>query len=156
MKIPKIFLPEKDLKEKVNSLLNGDYKEYKKVYSENPNLTEVNERTGLIFENIVKIVYGEHSCDIIELAEVPDPYNGWVDFLVTNHESERYYCTIFDSKSEEGVELKTKFLKSYKGNNVYDFKPHKKFSVKGKLVREGYTNDFWWFILKADEVYKKD
>jgi len=152
MKVPKIFIPEKNLEKKINELSKEDYKK-----NENPNFTELNERTALVFDNIVKIVYGKHSeYNIIKLTEMPDPYNGWIDLLVTDYESERYYCTLFDAKSEEGIELKNKFLKSYKGNNVYDFKPHKKFGVKGKLVKEGYTNDFWWFVLNADEVHKKD
>lgn len=157
MKIPKTFLPEKNLEKKVNELSKEDYKKNENAYSENPSFIELSERTAPVFDNIVKIVYGKHSeYNIIKLTEMPDPYNGWIDLLVTDYESERYYCTFFDAKSEEGIELKNKFLKSYKSNNIYDFKPHKKFGVKGKLVKEGYTNDFWWFVLKADEVHKKD
>ncbi len=153
MKIPKIFVPDRNLEKKVNELSKEDYKKKVYNYSNPPSLEEIEERTRPIFEDCLKTVYGKHRYHFIKLEGVPS--QGWIDFTITNYEAKRYYCTLFDAKSEKGVKLKNKFLKSYKGNNVYDFKPNKKFSVKGKLVKEGYTNDFWWFVLTADEIYKK-
>lgn len=156
MKVPKIFLPEKDLEGKINDLSKESYKKRIRPDSDPPSLKELRERTNPIFEDCLKTIYGERRYHSINLEGVPDNYRGWIDFTITNnYEAKTYYCTLFDAKSEKGIELKNKFLKSYKGNNVYDFKPYKKFSVKGKLVKESYTNDFWWFILTVDELYKK-
>lgn len=154
MKIPRTFMPEKNLEKKIKTLSKENYKR-SNTYPEDPSFEELSERTRPVFESIAKTVYGKQSSNIIKLTDMPKPYMGWIDSIIGNYEPKSYYFTLFDEKSRKGVELKDKFLKSYKGNNVYDFKPHKQFSVKGKLIKEDYTNGFWWFIITADEVYKK-
>ncbi|MBM3200677.1 hypothetical protein FJZ53_07085 [Candidatus Woesearchaeota archaeon] len=156
MKIPNSFVPEKDLEEKVKDLSNKKCKKSIPGPFTPPKLEELRERTNPIFEDCLKTIYGKRRYHFISLEGVPDNYQGWIDCIITNdYEGKTYYCRLFDSKTEEGIKLKNKFWDGYKGRRIFDFKSHETFSIKGELVKEGYNNDFWWFLLTVDEVYKK-
>lgn len=152
MKIPKVFIPDKDLEEKIKNLSKKNYKVSKKAYSENPSFTEISERISPILENFEKTVYGKKSQNSIQLESIPDNYRGWIDFFDTNYESfKRYYCTMFDLQLKEGRTLQRIFSNSQREYRTYHFKPNSSFEMKGKLIKKGYINGFKWYILKTDE-----
>lgn len=156
MKIPKTFVPEKDLEEKISDLSKNYCIRKNNLDPKNLSMEELEERTKPIFECVLKTIYGKRRYHSIDLEGVPDNYQGWIDFIITNnYESKTYYCTLFDLKSKHGEAWKEEFDNSYKGECTYDFKPGNEFSVKGKVIKEGLTNDFWWYLLRIDEVYNK-
>ncbi|MBM3199718.1 hypothetical protein FJZ53_02185 [Candidatus Woesearchaeota archaeon] len=148
MKLPKTFMPEKDLEEKINGLSKECYEPRLKNLQEKPTLEDLQERTKPVFESVTETIYGKDFENTIGIDSVPDCYAGFLDFILKGYESVRYYCALFDLNSEKGCEWRDKFLNDYKGEGLYEFKPDSTFNIKGRLIKEGITNDFWWYIIK--------
>lgn len=109
-------------------------------------IDDVRTRIKPVYRLLIEVIYGRYSQGKeYHLADLPEPYEGWIDFLDKKH-----YCTIFDLQSEPGRELREKFWNSSEDNQTYDFKPTDSFQVKGKLVAKGEINDLEWVVLQTE------